>query len=153
VLFTLAARGDAPQAMVVLNKRKVPARAILLGSSFGFVAVILSIVSPDRVFQFLLNTSGALMVVVYLLACFAHYRLRRQMEQSSPDKLIIRVWLFPWLTYATIAAMFAVLIAMAVTEAHAAEFRASAIVVAIVFLIYAAVRRRRRVSSGAAQTV
>jgi len=153
VLFTLAARGDAPQAMIALNKRRVPARAILIGSSFGYLAVIFSIVSPDKVFQFLLNTSGALMVVIYLLACFAHVRLRRQMEQTSPEKLTIRVWLFPWLSYLTIAAMFGVLIAMAVTESHREEFKASAIVVLIVVLIYAVVRGRRRDTSGAAQTL
>ena len=151
VLFTLAARGDAPQAMIALNKRRVPARAILIGSSFGYIAVILSVVSPERVFQFLLNTSGALMIVVYLLACFAHLRLRRQMEQASPERLTIKVWLFPWLTYATVAAMFGVLVAMAVTEGRSAEFRASAVVVVIVALAYVALRWRR--SSGAAQAV
>ena len=151
VLFTLAARGDAPQAMIALNKRRVPARAILIGSSFGYIAVILSVVSPERVFQFLLNTSGALMIVVYLLACFAHLRLRRQMEQASPERLTIKVWLFPWLTYATVAAMFGVLVAMAVTEGRSAEFRASAVVVVIVALAYVALRWRR--SSGAAQVV
>jgi L-asparagine transporter-like permease len=151
VLFTLAARGDAPQAMIALNKRRVPARAILIGSSFGYVAVILSVVSPERVFQFLLNTSGALMIVVYLLACFAHLRLRRQMEQATPERLTIKVWLFPWLTYVTIAAMFGVLIAMAVTEGRSAEFRASAVVVVIVALAYVALRWRRM--SGAAQAV
>lgn len=151
VLFTLAARGDAPQAMIALNKRRVPARAILIGSSFGYLAVILSVVSPERVFQFLLNTSGALMIVVYLLACFAHLRLRRQMEQATPERLTIKVWLFPWLTYATIAAMLGVLLAMAVTEGRSAEFRASAVVVGVVALAYAALRWRR--SSGAAQAV
>jgi GABA permease len=151
VLFTLAARGDAPQAMIALNKRRVPARAILIGSSFGYIAVILSVVSPERVFQFLLNTSGALMIVVYLLACFAHLRLRRQMEQASPERLTIKVWLYPWLTYATLAAMFGVLVAMAVTEGRSAEFRASAVVVVIVALAYVALRWRR--SSGAAQAV
>jgi gamma-aminobutyrate permease len=152
VLFTLAARGDAPQSMIALNKRRVPARAILIGSSFGYFAVILSIVTPEKVFQFLLNTSGALMVVIYLLACFAHVRLRRQMERASPEKLVIRVWLFPWLSYLTIAGMFGVLIAMAATESHREEFKASAIVVLAVVLIYAVVRGRRRDTSGVAQT-
>jgi L-asparagine transporter-like permease len=137
--------------MIALNKRRVPARAILIGSSFGYLAVILSVVSPERVFQFLLNTSGALMIVVYLLACFAHLRLRRQMEQATPERLTIKVWLFPWLTYATIAAMLGVLLAMAVTEGRSAEFRASAVVVGVVALAYAALRWRR--SSGAAQAV
>src|SRR5581483_7349020 len=111
VLFTLAARAEAPQSLIALSKRRVPARAILIGSSFGYLAVMLSIVSPERVFAYLVDASGALMVVIYLLACFAHLRLRRQMERISPERLTIKVWLFPWLTYATIAAMIGVLIA------------------------------------------
>jgi L-asparagine transporter-like permease len=153
VLFTLAARGDAPQSMVALSKRRVPARAILIGSSFGYVAVMLSVVSPQLVFAFLVNASGALMVIIYLLACFAHLRLRKRMEQSSPERLTVKVWWFPWLSYITIAAMFSVLVAMAVTKALASQFYASAVVVLIVALAWSAVRRRRRDASGAAQPV
>jgi L-asparagine transporter-like permease len=122
----------------------VPSRAILIGSSFGFVAVILSVISPTLVFAFLVNASGALMVIIYLLACFAHLRLRRKMEQTSPERLTIRMWLFPGLTYLTIAAMFGVLVAMAVTPALTSQFFASAVVVAIVLLAYWVLRRRRR---------
>ncbi len=153
ILFTLAARGDAPRSMVALNKRRVPARAILIGSSFGYLAVILSIISPQLVFAFLVNASGALMVIIYLLACFAHVRLTKQMERNSPERLTIKVWLFPWLTYATIVAMFAVLLAMALTRTLASQFYASAVVVVIVALAYWALRRRRREASGAAQAV
>lgn len=142
VLFTLAARGDAPQSLIALSRRRVPARAILIGSSFGYVAVLLSVISPQLVFAFLVNASGALMVIIYLLACLAHVRLRRQMERTAPERLSIRMWLFPWLSGLTIAAMCAVLLAMALTKGLSSQFWASAAVVAIVLVGYA-VRRRR----------
>jgi GABA permease len=148
VLFTLAAKGDAPQAMVALSARRVPARAILIGTSFGYLAVLLSIYSPAVVFAFLVNASGALMIVIYLLACFAHLKLRRQME---PERLTIKVWLFPWLSYATIAAMLGVLVAMAFTPTLQSEFYASAACVAVVAIAY--VLRRRRRAAAAAPTV
>ncbi|HEU4625732.1 MAG TPA: amino acid permease [Steroidobacteraceae bacterium] len=158
VLFTLAARAEAPQSLIALSKRRVPARAILIGSSFGYLAVMLSIVSPERVFAYLVNASGALMVVIYLLACFAHLRLRRQMERISPERLTIKVWLFPWLTYATIAAMIGVLVAMAVTAWRSGEFYRSEVVASGVAVLIASLagwvlRRRRRLASGAAQAV
>lgn len=149
VLFTLAAKGDAPQAMVALSKRHVPARAILIGSSFGFVAMVFSIVSPGVVFAFLVNASGALMLVVYLMTCFAHLRLRRELEQRSPERLTIKVWLFPWLTYAAVAAMVGVLVAMALTESLASQFYASAACVAVVGVAWL-VRRRSRAAAVAA---
>lgn len=143
VLFTLAAKGDAPRGIVALSKRRVPARAILIGSSFGYVAVVLSILSPELVFAFLVNASGALMVIVYLMACFAHLKLRRHFQRTAPERLSIRVWWFPWLSWMTIAAMAAVLLAMAVTPALASQFYASLICVAVVGAAYVVTRKRR----------
>jgi len=144
VLFTLAARNDAPQALIALSARRVPWRAILIGSSFGYLAVLLSVLSPEKAFAFLVNASGALMIVIYLLACFAHLRLRRRMGGASPDRLTIQVWLFPWLSWLTIAAMLGVLVAMAFRAELALELEASLVAVAVVLLAYGAVRVRRR---------
>jgi L-asparagine transporter-like permease len=136
VLFTLAARDDAPQSLIALSRRRVPWRAILIGSSFGYLAVLLSVVSPERAFAFLVNASGALMIVIYLLACFAHLRLRRRLERTSPERLVIKVWLFPWLSWLTIAAMLGVLVAMVFTPTLTAELEASLVAVAVVALAY-----------------
>jgi L-asparagine transporter-like permease len=151
VLFTLAAKGDAPQAMVKLSARRVPARAILIGTSFGYFAVLLSVFSPGVVFAFLVNASGALMIVIYLLACFAHLKLRRQIERSAPERLTIKVWLFPALSWATIAAMFGVLAAMALTRELASQFYASFACVAVVAIAYALRRRRLAAVAGTAR--
>jgi L-asparagine transporter-like permease len=144
VLFTLAARNDAPQSLIALSSRRVPWRAILIGSSFGYLAVLLSVLSPEKAFAFLVNASGALMIVIYLLACFAHLRLRTRMERASPERLTIKVWLFPWLSWLTIAAMLGVLVAMALASELAAELEASLVAVAVVLLAYGIVRSRRR---------
>jgi L-asparagine transporter-like permease len=74
VLFKLADRGDAPKSLAVVNGRQVPARAILLGSAFGYVAVLISVVSPQKLFSFLVNASGALMLIIYFYVCLAHFR-------------------------------------------------------------------------------
>jgi L-asparagine transporter-like permease len=149
VLFALASRDDAPQSLVALSGRRVPWRAILIGSSFGYAAVLLSVASPERAFAFLVNASGALMVLIYLLACFAHLRLRRRIERDDPSRLSLKVWLFPWLSWLTIAAMLGVLVAMAATPALASQLHASLVAVAVTVAAYAVVRARRR---GAART-
>jgi GABA permease len=143
VLFALAAKGDAPQSLVVLNRRRIPARAILIGSAFGYFAVLLSVVSPELIFAFLVNASGALMIFIYILASFAHMKLRRTVEQTDPGRLTIKVWLFPWLTWVTIVAMFGVLAAMAFTKELAPQFYASAACAAIAMLLYWTTRSRR----------
>ncbi len=144
VLFVLAARDDAPQSLIALSRTRVPWRAILIGSSFGYAAVVLSVTAPERAFAYLVNASGALMVIIYLLACFAHLRLRRRIERTAPERLTLKVWLFPWLSWLTIAAMIGVLVAMAATPALASQLYASLIAVAVVALAYGAVLLRRR---------
>src|SRR5262249_31070330 len=58
MLLPRAMRGDAPRALSRLNARGVPSRAILTGTVFGYVAVLMNYVSPERVFAFLVNSYG-----------------------------------------------------------------------------------------------
>ena len=52
------------------------------------------------------------------------------------------MWLFPWLSYLTIAGMVAVLLAMALTPALASQLWFSTLALAVV--VVAALARRRR---------
>jgi len=145
VLFILADHGDAPAAMVALNRRKAPARAILLGGAFGYLGVLASVLSPTVVFAFLVNSVGALTFVNYLLLGAAHIRTRRRLEAASAE-LPVRMWLFPWLSYATLAAIVCIMALMTTSPKHAAEVFGSLGTVAVVGSIYLArqaVRRRR----------
>lgn len=121
VLFVLSERRDAPRALVKLTGRRVPARAILVASLFGYLALAASILSPELVFSFLVNASGATMLLIYLLVCVAQIKVRAAMEASAPDRLVIRMWGYPWLSVATIVAIVAVLVAMAIDPAHQKE--------------------------------
>src|SRR6476660_9960062 len=62
MLFVLAARREAPAQLVRVNNRGVPTAAILSSSVVGFLCVIAAAVSPDTVFSFLLNSSGAIIL-------------------------------------------------------------------------------------------
>ena len=95
MLFGLAAHGDAPRSLVALDARGVPTRAILIGTVFGYLAVLASVVSPQRLFTFLVNASGAIMLVIYLLIALAQIRRRGALEREAPGRLVIRMWLSP----------------------------------------------------------
>jgi GABA permease len=136
VLFTLASHGDAPQALVALSRRQVPARAILLGSAVGYIGVLTSFASPDRVFAFLVNASGALMIIIYLIETGAQIRLRRHFEKSNPAALQVKMWLFPALSYLTGAVLIAVLAAMALTPELASQFYSGIVCLTVAGLAY-----------------
>jgi L-asparagine transporter-like permease len=141
VLFTLAENRDAPGWLVRLNVRRVPARSVLIGSAAGVAGILAATWSPAGVFAFLINASGALIVFVYLLTAGAQIRLRRRCSPGPPS---VRVWWFPWSSYAAIAGMLAVLVAMALTRALASQLYVSLAALAVVLIAYMLVARRRR---------
>ncbi len=113
MLFALTRRGDAPRSLARLNSRGVPVRAILVGTLFGYVAVVMSYVSPDTVFAFLVNSYGTVAIFVYVLIAFSQLKLRKRLEREAPGKLKVRMWGFPYLTWVAIIGMLSIVGAMA----------------------------------------
>ncbi|ABK69770.1 amino acid permease [Mycolicibacterium smegmatis] len=109
MLFVLAARREAPPQLVAVTRRGVPATAILTSSVIGLICVIAAAFFPDTIFQFLLNSSGAVILFVYLLIAISQIVLRRRTDDSM---LKVKMWLFPVLSILTAAAIFAILVQM-----------------------------------------
>ncbi len=143
VLFVLAARGDAPSSLVALNGRRVPVRAILIAAAFGVLAMAASVLSPKGVFAFLVAASGALMLLVYLIVALAQIRLRRRLEAEASPRLTLRMWLFPFGSWFTVAAIVGILTAMAATASLRPQLLASLAVMIIALALYFGVRRPR----------
>jgi L-asparagine transporter-like permease len=135
-LFVLAAHREAPQTMIALNKRRVPSRAILISSAFGYLTVLTSVIAPEILFAFLVNASGAIMLMVYAMVCLAQIRLRRRMEREHPERLSIKVWAFPWLSMAAIGAIVAAMLAMLFTRSLATQLYASLAAAAVVVVAW-----------------
>jgi GABA permease len=141
MLFVLAARREAPVRLITVNHRGVPVAAILLSTVVGFLCVIAAYVSPDTVFLFLLNSSGAIILFVYLMICLSQFVLRRR---TPPEQLRVKMWAFPVLTLLTIAAILAVLVSMAVDPDVRSQLVLSLVSLAVVVLLYLVVARRNR---------
>src|SRR3954470_8881110 len=142
MLFALARRGDAPRAFMDVNGRGVPVKAILLSVTIGFMSVIFDAVSPDKVFLFLVNSSGAVALFCYLLIALAELRMRRRLEAESPERLKLRMWAYPWLTYASMIAMVAVIASMAFVKDVRSQLIPS--LISLVVVLAAAWWRSRR---------
>jgi len=153
VLFVLATRGDAPHWLVRTNRRHVPARAVLLASVFGFAGVIAAILSREGVYVFLTNSSGAIIAIIYLMIGVSQIRSRRARERAGLPPSALPMWLFPWLSYLAIAGMASVIIAMAFTPSHRAEFWTSMVSIAFTLLVYVVFRRRGSVALASRESV
>ncbi|GGP63543.1 amino acid permease [Streptomyces sindenensis] len=130
--FSLGERGDAPKSFATVNRRGVPQAAILSSVVFGFVAVFFNYQWPDTVFQFLLNSSGAVALFVWLVICFTQLRMRGIILRETPGRLVVRMWLFPYLTWATIAAISFVLVYMLTDDTAREQVVLSLLVAALV---------------------
>jgi L-asparagine transporter-like permease len=141
VLFTLAARGDAPKALVALNARKVPVRAILIATFFAVLAGAASVLSAEKVFTFLVNASGALMLLIYGMVALAQIHLRARLEAADPGRLTIRMWFYPFGSWFTVAAILAILAAMGLTPSLQPQLICSLILAAIALAAFFSLRR------------
>ncbi len=138
MLFVLAARREAPVQLITVNSRGVPTWAILSSTVIGFLCVIAAYISPDTVFLFLLNSSGAIILFVYLLISVSQVVLRRR---TSEDKLPVKMWFFPVLSLLTIAAILGVLLGMAFDEDARSQLVLSLISWAVVLVLYFVTRK------------
>ncbi|MGK5627536.1 amino acid permease [Streptomyces sp. URMC 123] len=112
MIFSLAERGEAPAALLSVSRGGVPWRAVLASVAFGFLSVLLNLLWPDTVFLYLLNSVGAVLLVVWLLVAASQLRLRRRLERERPEALTVRMWGFPYVTWLALAGVAAVLVLM-----------------------------------------
>nr|WP_325502197.1 amino acid permease [Mycobacterium sp.] len=142
MLFVLAARREAPMQLVKLSRRGVPYIAILCSSAVGFGCVIMARVAPGTVFLFLLNSSGAIILFVYLLIALSQIVLRRR---TSPEKLRVKMWFFPVLSVLTLAGIVAVLVRMTFDHSARSQFWLGLLSWAVVIVLYIVARSCDRI--------
>ncbi|KYG33080.1 amino acid permease [Priestia endophytica] len=150
MLFALGNKGDAPKWMLNVTKRGVPLKAILTCTIFGFLSVIMSFISPDTVFQFLLNSSGAIALFVYLLIAISQLILRKKIENEMPHRLKFRMWGYPYVTIASIIAITMIIGSMGFnseTQSQLVLSIFSVIVVVILYIIKTNVTRKKAINS------
>ncbi|WP_141724923.1 amino acid permease, partial [Streptomyces niveus] len=108
---SLVVRGQGPRILGRVTSG-VPRHAVLASSVFGFVCVLLNYWRPDDIFAWLLNMTGAVILVVWAFIAVSQLLLRRRTERESPEKLVVRMWLYPGLTWVALAGMATVFILM-----------------------------------------
>ena len=88
-------RRGADQRCSRSARRGVPLAAILSSTAIGYLCVVAAYVSPDTVFLFLLNSSGAIILFVYLMIGISQLVMR---PKIPPEQLKVKMWVYPVLT-------------------------------------------------------
>ncbi|MYT30076.1 MULTISPECIES: amino acid permease [unclassified Streptomyces] len=148
--YSLVSRGQGPRFLGKVT-RGIPAAAVLASCVFGFAAVIAGIVWPTTVFAWLLNIAGCSVLVVWSIVCLTQVKMRRRLEREAPEKLMVRMWGFPYLTWVAFAAILGVFAVMAGSTDGRHQLVGTAVVVAALVTADRLRRRRARRSTDTAQ--
>ncbi len=143
MLFSLGRRGDAPAVSKRTNKSGTPYWAVMLSTGAAFLAVFANYVAPAAVFEFLLASSGAIALLVYLVIAVSQLRMR-QKRMAAGEKIVFKMWLFPGLTYAVMVFIVGTLTIMLFQEAHRVEIIATGILSVLVVMAGLFVSSRRK---------
>jgi len=142
--FSLAQRGDGPPALLRVSRREVPVAAVLVSIVCAVLSVLLNWLLPDRLLGILLNAVGSSLIVLWVFIAVSQLRLRRRLEAEG--RLGVRMWWFPYLSWATLA-LLAGFVALMLSDAEARGQLASTgvlcLVLAAIYVIRERVRARR----------
>ncbi|WP_449432407.1 GABA permease [Pseudomonas putida] len=131
MLYSLAQRGDAPAFLGRTTQAKVPRAAVASTTVLGILATFINYFAPQSVFAFLLATSGAIALLVYLVIAVSQLCLRKKLLASG-EPLQFRMWLFPWLTWAVILFISGALVSMFFIPAYRTEITATGLLTILI---------------------
>lgn len=136
--YSLISRGEGPAFLAKVSSGGVPRAAVIASSVFGFIAVLFNFWWPDTVFRYLLNMVGAATLVVWGFIAVSQLINRRRLEREAPEKLVVKMWGFPYLTGVAVLGILAILVLMlrdGETRTQLAATAALTVVLAVIGLI------------------
>lgn len=136
MLYSLAQRGDAHALFGKTTARGTPVFAVIASCSIAILVAIchfFEFLRPKDVLEQLMNTTGMIAMLVYLVIAWSQLKMRRKLEAAGQE-IQLRMWLFPWLTYAVIAFIIGALAIMMFIDEYRSMVLATGTAAAIVVL-------------------
>ncbi|MGV8919329.1 MAG: GABA permease [Pseudomonas sp.] len=124
MVYSLSKRGDGPRLLQKTSSSGVPYLAVLTSTAVGFLTTALNYFAPNQVFSFLLASSGAVALLVYLAIAVSQLILRKKMNASG-QPIAFKMWFFPWLSYLVIVCIVSILVVMLILPEHRMEVLAT----------------------------
>lgn len=123
MLVEMSHNGDAPKALAkIKNRRGTPVSAIIVSTIAAYICAVFYFTSPDVIFYFLANCVGGLMIIVYVFIAIAQVRFRSHHKKTSQAPLAIKMWLFPYLSYATIGILILIYLCQILIQSFLMQF-------------------------------
>jgi GABA permease len=132
LLYELGRSGDGPRLLQRTATNKTPIIGVLTASVAGSVAALGQFFLRQDVFTLLAGSAGGIVLFIYILIALAEIRQRRRLE-SAAVPIPLKMWLFPWLSYAVIIAIVSVFVTLALMPEQRAALALSGLAMLLVF--------------------
>jgi len=151
MVYSLSKRGDGPRILQKTSGSGVPYIAVLASTAVGFLTTALNYFAPNEVFAFLLASSGAVALLVYLAIAVSQLILRRKMNASG-HPIVFKMWFYPWLSYLVILCILSILTVMLILPQHRMEVLATGALTLSIVCMGAIFNSRKRPAPAPAET-
>lgn len=118
MLFGLAQQGNAPKALLNVDKRGVPVATILVSAVATALCVLINYLMPGEAFGLLMSLVVSALVINWAMISLAHMKFRKKKDQQGVTTRFKAV-LYPFGNWLCLAFMAAVLVIMAMTPGMA----------------------------------
>ncbi|ORM64106.1 aromatic amino acid transporter AroP [Pantoea rodasii] len=118
MLFGLAQQGNAPKALLNVDKRGVPVATILVSAVATALCVLINYLMPGEAFGLLMSLVVSALVINWAMISLAHMKFRKKKDQQGVTTRF-RAVLYPFGNYLCLVFMAAVLVIMAITPGMA----------------------------------
>ena len=118
MLFGLAQQGNAPKALLNVDKRGVPVATILVSAVATALCVLINYLMPGEAFGLLMSLVVSALVINWAMISLAHMKFRKKKDQQGVTTRFKAV-LYPFGNWLCLAFMAAVLVIMAITPGMA----------------------------------
>ncbi|GAA1027955.1 MULTISPECIES: amino acid permease [Amycolatopsis] len=135
ISHALAKQHDAPKSWAQLSTTRVPAAAIGATASVGLVITLFGYFAPDALFTALIDSSGAVILMVWIGIALSYLRLRaksRTRFRAEPRHSSRRLELAAWIVSVATATM---LIGMIFVDDTQLDLIMTVVLVSVIFLI------------------
>jgi aromatic amino acid permease len=134
MVFSLSQRGDGSQAFLKVSRTGVPYVAVWISVFFGVVSVALNAWLPQQILGILLNAVGSTLIVLWVFIVVSQLRLRPRLEAEGT--LTVRTWAYPYLTWATLAALGGIVVLMLLDDTARRQLASTAVLLLVVVACY-----------------
>ncbi|PKE32699.1 aromatic amino acid transporter AroP [Rahnella sp. AA] len=118
MLFGLAQQGNAPKALLNVDKRGVPVASILVSAVTTALCVLINYLMPGEAFGLLMALVVSALVINWAMISLAHIKFRQAKRREGVETKF-KALLYPLGNYICLLFMAAILVIMAITPGMA----------------------------------